>query len=108
MPGIFAKGGDEVAVSLGVSGADTTDKIGIYSPRVKSEIALNKWIKGLAVYGSSDLDTLYTVGTIQHDGGFYFDGMLSVKYRAVIVAYVKNVSGYKYSKETACTGRYCG
>jgi len=45
--------------------------------------------------------------TIQHGGDFYFDGMPGVKYRAVMVAYAKNASGYEYSKEMACTGRYC-
>ena len=71
------------------------------------EIAPNKWIEEFTVYGSSDPDTFYAMDTIQHGGDFYFDGMPGVKYRAVMVAYAKNASGYEYSKEMACTGRYC-
>ena len=104
MLGISAKGGGEMAVSFGVFGTDTMDKIAVYSLRIESEIAPNKWIEEFTVYGSSDPDTFYT---IQHGGDFYFDGMPGVKYRAVMVAYAKNASGYEYSKEMACTGRYC-
>ena len=96
MLGISAKGGGEMAVSFGV-----------YSLRIESEIAPNKWIEEFTVYGSSDPDTFYAMDTIQHGGDFYFDGMPGVKYRAVMVAYAKNASGYEYSKEMACTGRYC-
>lgn len=80
---------------------------GVYSLRIESEIAPNKWIEEFTVYGSSDPDTFYAMDTIQHGGDFYFDGMPGVKYRAVMVAYAKNASGYEYSKEMACTGRYC-
>ena len=107
MLGISAKGGGEMAVSFGVFGTDTMDKIGVYSLRIESEIAPNKWIEEFTVYGSSDPDTFYAMDTIQHGGDFYFDGMPGVKYRAVMVAYAKNASGYEYSKEMACTGRYC-
>ena len=64
-------------------------------------------VSGYRSYGSSDPDTFYAMDTIQHGGDFYFDGMPGVKYRAVMVAYAKNASGYEYSKEMACTGRYC-
>lgn len=107
MLGISAKGGGEMAVSFGVFGTDTMDKIGVYNLRIESEIAPNKWIEEFTVYGSSDPDTFYAMDTIQHGGDFYFDGMPGVKYRAVMVAYAKNASGYEYSKEMACTGRYC-
>ena len=96
-----------MADSFGVFGTDTMDKIGVYSLRIESEIAPNKWIEEFTVYGSSDPDTFYAMDTIQHGGDFYFDGMPGVKYRAVMVAYAKNASGYEYSKEMACTGRYC-
>lgn len=96
-----------MAVSFGVFGTDTMDKIGVYSLRIESEIAPNKWIEEFTVYGSGDPDTFYAMDTIQHGGDFYFDGMPGVKYRAVMVAYAKNASGYEYSKEMACTGRYC-
>ena len=95
MLGISAKGGGEMAVSFGVFGTDTMDKIGVYSLRIESEIAPNKWIEEFTVYGSSDPDTFYAMD------------MPGVKYRAVMVAYAKNASGYEYSKEMACTGRYC-
>ena len=98
MLGISAKGGGEMAVSFGVFGTDTMDKIGVYSLRIESEIAPNKWIEEFTVYGSSDPDTFYAMDTIQHGGDFYFDGMPGVKYRAVMVAYAKNASGYEYSK----------
>ena len=78
-----------------------------FIPVIESEIAPNKWIEEFTVYGSSDPDTFYAMDTIQHGGDFYFDGMPGVKYRAVMVAYAKNASGYEYSKEMACTGRYC-
>ena len=101
MLGISAKGGGEMAVSFGVFGTDTMDKIGVYSLRIESEIAPNKWIEEFTVYGSSDPDTFYAMDTIQHGGDFYFDGMPGVKYRAVMVAYAKNASTSAGSMTTA-------
>ena len=98
MLGISAKGGGEMAVSFGVFGTDTMDKIGVYSLRIESEIAPNKWIEEFTVYGSSDPDTFYAMDTIQHGGDFYFDGMPGVKYRAVMVAYAKNASAMNIAR----------
>lgn len=64
MLGISAKGGGEMAVSFGVFGTDTMDKIGVYSLRIESEIAPNKWIEEFTVYGSSDPDTFYAISAI--------------------------------------------
>ena len=52
MLGISAKGGGEMAVSFGVFGTDTMDKIGVYSLRIESEIAPNKWIEEFTVFRS--------------------------------------------------------
>ena len=82
MLGISAKGGGEMAVSFGVFGTDTMDKIGVYSLRIESEIAPNKWIEEFTVYGSSDPDTFYAMDTIQHGGDFYFAQDLSIRIAA--------------------------
>lgn len=55
MLGISAKGGGEMAVSFGVFGTDTMDKIGVYSLRIESEIAPNKWIEEFTVFLDSRL-----------------------------------------------------
>lgn len=105
--GVSSQGNSEMVVSFSVLGKRTMDKIGAYSIRIEEEVGTDKWITTFTKYGSSDPKTFYTENEMDHSGYFFFTGTPGVKYRAVMVAYAEDSTGYEYSREVPCDGKVC-
>lgn len=100
-------GGQEMGVSFGVFGTGKMDVIGVYSLRIEEEVSDNVWITSFTVYGEDDPETFFSEDAYEHVGSFTFTGLPDVKYRAVLVGYAEDESGYEYSREVTCVGKVC-
>ena len=105
--GVSPQGNSRMLVTFSVWGMGKMDQIGAYSIRIEEEAAKDVWFTVLTRYGSEAPSEFYSYNTYDHWGQFYFVGVPGVRYRAVMVAYAKNDSGYEYSEEIECTPKTC-
>lgn len=104
---IVPEGNGRMAVSFAVYGTGRMNKIGVYSLRIETEFAPDKWVEEFTVYGEDHATDFFSENIYEHIGGYYFTGIPGLKYRAVLVAYAEDASGSEYSREISCTGKYC-
>lgn len=100
-------GNGKMNVSFAVYGTGHMDKIGVYSLRIETEFAPEKWVEEFTVYGEDHVTDFFSEDIYEHVGSYTFTGIPGLKYRAVLVAYAEDASGSEYSREISCTGKYC-